>query len=476
MKTKKSNLSIALVLLFAFILLSCNNKNEEKGNNNQKIPTQKANIYKPAQFVDDIVCRTDQSQTYAAYFPVSYNPKIEMPIIVVFDAHARGKMAVKKFKKAADEFGYVVVASNNAKNGLKTINKTINALFDDIFYRFKINENRVYTAGFSGGAKIASSIAIYKGGIAGVIAISSGFAKIGQEIPHKFSFASIVGVEDFNYLELTMLDEQMRQVGFPSMLAITPMGHEWPDENVLLKTIEWLEIQSMKRSIIPVNDNLIRNYSLNTADSINKLMLIGKVYNAKKLYEQFLSTIDGLYDITGYQKSYEEFLKNPDIQKQEAEIELSANNESDKQQEYVSLFKRQDFRKLQNEINVLKSDNQTKNVLKKNSSMRLLNYISMLSYIFTDGAINAGDFDTATKYLDIYKSADPNNPDFYYFEACIFANKNMQKEALKSLGSAVHYGFFDISKLESTDYFVKLRQLPEFEELTKGAKSNFEKI
>lgn len=465
---------IALVFFIVLGQVSCNNNSRENEDNEQN--TQETKVYKPGEFVYNINCKTDQSQSYAAYFPVSYKPNSSFPIIVVFDAHARGKMAVHKFQKAADEFGYIVVASNNAKNGLKTINNTINALIDDVFYRLNIDKKRVYTAGFSGGARVASSVAIYKGGITGVIAIAGGLPKVGQEVSYKFDFAAIVGVEDFNLLELRTLDKQMNQLGFPHLLTITQNGHEWPAEKILRTTVEWFEIQSMKRAIIPVNDNLIRNYSQNMADSINDLVLKGKVYRAKKLYEQFLSTLDGLYDISEYQKSYEELLKNPDIKNQEEEIESSANAETEKQQLYISLFKRQSFKQLLNEINVLKSDRQAKNELKKTRAKRLLNYMSMLSYIFTDGALKNMDLKMAVEYLSIYKKVDPDNSDSHFFEACVFANKNMEKEALKSLKKSAEYGFFDVSRLINERCFDEIRKLTEFENIIAKAKRNFEEF
>jgi len=461
-----------LIILTVIGALSCNNNNKEDRDTEQN--TQTNNVYKPGKFVYKINCRTDQSQSFAAYFPVSYKSNTEFPVIIVFDAHARGKMSVHKFKNIADEFGYIIVASNNAKNGLKTINTTINVLFDDIFYRFKIDKRRVYTAGFSGGARVASSVAIYKGGITGVIAIAGGLPQVGQEVTHKFDFTSIVGIEDFNLLELKTLDKQMDKLGFTHLLTITTGGHKWPDKKTLRKSVEWFEIQAMKRGDIPVNDKLIRDYSQNLADLINNLVLKGKVYQAKILYEQFLSTLDGLFDISGYQKSYEVLLKNPDIKNQQKEIETSAKAEADKQQHYISLFKQQSLKQLINEINMLKSNMQAKNELKKTSSKRLLNYMSMLSYIFTDGALKNKNFKTAVEYLGIYKVVDPDNPDRYFFEACVFANKNMEKEAIKNLESAVDYGFYNISRLKTEKYFAEISKLPEFENVIVKTKVNFE--
>ncbi len=82
----------------------------------------------------------------------------------------------------------------------------------------------------------------------------------------------------------------------------------------------------------------------------------------------------------------------------------------------------------------------------------------------------------AKKYLSIYKKANPNNPDYYFFNACVLANKNMEKEALESLNKAVEFGYFDTSKLKAEKYFGKINKLTEFESIVAKAKINFEEF
>ena len=460
-------------LFFVILFFSSSCKETKKEENTTQTP-QETTLDLPGSFNYHIACRTDQTQSYTAYFPVSYKPGVAFPVIIVFDAHARSKIAANKFKQIADEFSYLVIVSNNAKNGLKTINQTINALFDDVFQRFNIDTRRVYTAGFSGGARIASSIAINKGGIAGVLAVAGGLPQVGQKVSHKFDFAAIVGIDDFNYQELKALDKQMESLHFPHSLIIAQNGHEWPNSKVLHSAVSWLEIQAMKRADIPVNDNLIRNYSQQMADSINSLVLKNKLYDAKKLYEQFLSTLDDLYDISDFQKSYSELLKNPELKKQEQQTEGLAKKEAEKQQLYISLFKAQSFSKISNEINELNTGFKAKNEFKKHSAKRLLNYTSMLSYIFTDNTLKSGDLNLTAKYLDIYKKVDKDNPDYYYFEACVSATHKKTDSAIKNLQKAVEFGFFDTEKLETESCFNEIRKSDEFKTIIAKATENFE--
>jgi hypothetical protein len=78
---------------------------------------------------------------------------------------------------------------------------------------------------------------------------------------------------------------------------------------------------------------------------------------------------------------------------------------------------------------------------------RLINYLSMICYIFTDQALAAGKTELADKYLILYEKTDPENPDVYFFRAKRFAMLSKDREALLSLQKAVDKGFKDVTRL-----------------------------
>src|SRR5947209_16943004 len=94
------------------------------------------------------------------------------PIIFAFDPGARGLMPIEHFKDAAEKYGYIVVGSNNSKNGPNVhLSAIINSFWEDTHNRFPIDDKRVYTSGFSGGARVACGVGyMYEGSVAGVIA------------------------------------------------------------------------------------------------------------------------------------------------------------------------------------------------------------------------------------------------------------------------------------------------------------------
>ncbi len=114
--------------------------------------------------------------------------------------------------------------------------------------RFAIDERRIYTTGFSGGARIASWLALVRPGlVAGVIACSGGFpANISQPSAGQFIFFATAGTEDFNFPEMHQLTRKLKARGITYRLAVFEGGHDWPPKELCSEALGWMEIQAMK--------------------------------------------------------------------------------------------------------------------------------------------------------------------------------------------------------------------------------------
>src|SRR2546425_5466293 len=79
--------------------------------------------------------------------------------------------------------------------------------------------------------------------VAGVIASSAGYpdSKPRKSLP--FVVFGTAGTEDFNYIELRLLD---RALTTPHRVVIFEGGHTLPPDPVALEAIQWLELQAMK--------------------------------------------------------------------------------------------------------------------------------------------------------------------------------------------------------------------------------------
>src|SRR5258708_163709 len=106
-----------------------------------------------------VAVAADSSNSYALYLPSNYSAARRWPLLLVFDPFARGEVSVKLFHDAAEKYGFIVVGSNNSRNFADPSNAIL-LLWADVKEHYTIDPKRIYTAGLSGGAPVASSIAL----------------------------------------------------------------------------------------------------------------------------------------------------------------------------------------------------------------------------------------------------------------------------------------------------------------------------
>jgi dienelactone hydrolase len=198
----------------------------------------------PGALADPVSCADAPSQTYALYVPSTYTPDRPWSVLLAFHPAARGRQLVEKYRAAAERYGYIVAASNNARNGPHAVSAAAaQAMGADVSRRFAIDPKRIYLTGFSGGARVSLALALANDAVAGVIASGAGYLDSRPRQKVNFALFATAGVEDFNYLEMRDMD---RALSSPHFLAIFPGGHTLPPDEVALDAIEWLEVQAMQ--------------------------------------------------------------------------------------------------------------------------------------------------------------------------------------------------------------------------------------
>ena len=191
------------------------------------------------QIVDKVECLAKPEQTYALYLPSRYTPERKWPILYAFDPAARGRIPVERFQAAAEKYGYIVVGSNNSRNGpWKISEQALNAMWGDTHERFALDPRRVYSTGFSGGARVAAAMGSAIADVAGVIACGAGFpnSQVPKKVP--FAFFGIAGSEDFNNTELHQVRREMEAQGAVNRFAEFEGGHGWCPSPLCTEAIE----------------------------------------------------------------------------------------------------------------------------------------------------------------------------------------------------------------------------------------------
>jgi predicted esterase len=250
-------------------------------------------------------CVAKPDQSYAVYLPSQYNPGKRWPIIYAFDPAARGNVPVELMKDAAERHGYIVVGSNNSRNGSWKIEaEAAQAVLEDTHERLSLDDHRVYFAGFSGGARVASQIAQRCKCAAGVLLNGAGFS-LGAPPSRDVTFAvfAAVGNFDFNYPEVAQLDDKLQEAGFPHVLRHFDGPHQWGPASLMEEALAWFRLVAMKQSREPRDDAFIATQIAEATVRSRAFEQSGDSYAAWREYLQEAATFDGLTDATALRQA-----------------------------------------------------------------------------------------------------------------------------------------------------------------------------
>lgn len=256
--------------------------------------------------IERVVCESDAAQSYALYLPSAYTPQKKWPVIYAFDPGARGNIPVKLYRDVAEKYGYIVAGSYNSQNGMQSapLQAAISAMIGDTRKRFSIDEKRVYTTGFSGGARVATRVASScRGCVAGVIACGAGFpSDIKPTEATPFVFYGTVGVDDFNYPELKRLEDKLSALKIPNHIATFEGEHRWASSQLLMEAAEWMELQAMRAGRRVRDDALIEALWKKRVEQTGAVVAAGNAYEAYVSYAALAADFKDLKDVGEFEK------------------------------------------------------------------------------------------------------------------------------------------------------------------------------
>jgi len=258
----------------------------------------------PGVLVSKVSCATQPEQSYALYLPAHYTREKRWPIVYAFDPAARGNVPVELMKDAAEGYGYIVAGSNNSHNGAwKPEADAAQAMFQDTHARLAIDNNRVYFAGFSGGARLASSLAQRCNCAAGVLLNGAGFSPFAPPAADgTFSVFAAVGTFDFNYSEVVDLDAKLEALRYSHALQRFDGPHQWAPANVMDEALAWFRLVSMKEGHEERDMAFIKAQAAEAEKRAKTLEVAGDPYGSWKEYRQAAETFDGLGEAPAFRE------------------------------------------------------------------------------------------------------------------------------------------------------------------------------
>ncbi len=411
------------------------------------------------QVVDRVVCAADPSQSYALYIPVRGDQQ-PLPIVYFFDSHGVGSLPLRKYKTLADTYGFILVGSNNSKNGndWTTTGMIWDRLFSDTHKRLKINEQRIYTAGFSGGAKVASYVAIQHSQVKGVIANGAGLPDGVSAGDFPFSFTAIAGEGDMNMTDLAGLDAGLDRTRTRHRILYFSGIHQWAPAATMRRAFAGLDLDAMAMGLLPGNASEIAAFVAVSKQRVNGEVQSKELVDARQECSVAISYLGGLSDETGwFQREAAGLDRNPEYVKQrDARAKLLTLEENTKA-EYMQHFQQGDMSFWKSTINDLKAKVAAKTTA-SGMYQRLLAYLSLAFYSISNQLINGNQNEAARHFVELYKMADPTNSEAWYFSAILDAREGNVHSAMEDLLSAVSHGFNDRNRLRQQPEFRRLPQ------------------
>ena len=362
----------------------------------------------------NIKCLSDTSVSYTLYLPKGHKAGVSLsPVLFFFDAHQRGVLPVKKYKELADRYGIIFVGSNSSENGQQPglSKKIVRTTINDVKNRLNVDKKNILVAGFSGGARVAVSAAL----------------------TGAFGIRGVIGCA----------------AGFPNVQSLAGMNFRWVGV-VGNRDFNYLELVNVNRQL--------------KSSGFDSHLL---VFDGKHEWPP-VEVVDESLEILFGGKA-REFVEDPASRQWE-------NKEIEGRQFLANAMKSKDLSWWNEKIATLEnSSRQAASESERLMNARLLSFMSMVSFMYANSAIQQNRPEAAKKYLTIYEKVDSENPDVYFLRAEYSMLTGNDKEALTMLEKSAQLGYADREKLLTDRFFTNLKRKAPFKNIIEKVTENKEK-
>ncbi len=433
-----------------------------------------------------VVCQYDRSQSYALYLPSAYSPEKKWPIIYAFDPGARGEIPVKLFHEEAETYGYILAGSNNSQNGPWENNvKAANAVWVDTHLRFRVDDERIYATGFSGGARMASGLSdLLKKPVAGIIACGAGLPKwLTLDKIASSAFFGIAGLADMNYKELKQIDKGLDALNTAHRIRIFDGIHDWPPSELCDEAVEWMELQAIKTGKREKDQAFLQQLYERALRQAKKYEDSGNTYEAFQIYQALREDFSGLAETSAAEAKAAQIESDPAFKKRQEQERRAFEEESklikDIREKFWKLkenigdsFEREKLVRNFHLDQFLEEADKGEDIFRSMMAKRLLQDFSYNVYEQGEISFEAKDYSAAAVFFELVAISSSHQPGVLYKLASAYSLDKQKEKALRTLKEAVERGFSDRERLKKDKSFDPIREEKEFKAILEALKKN----
>ena len=440
--------------LFLFLnFIACNTKEKHPANINNEIVHEVAQVPEAGKVYDR---NTQSNSSYSVYIPKNYSGKEKYPVIIFLDPHGNGNFPVEKYKELAEKFHFLLIGSNDSKNGMNIEQsmKFAGDLLNEASTVLPGKSPEISLAGFSGGAKVAlvggNTIPGFSNTIYCGAALPPGSIRINVPL------LAIAGNHDMNYTEVKNFNQSIDKSGIPHTFIEWKGKHEWPDTSTFIHAFYWNLFTSMRKKVIEKNEGIIEGFKKMIESAINndKNILVKTLFLQEEI--EMLKEISSVND---YKTKLISLINSIQFKQAKSNQDKTLAFEDQRKMEFAEAFENRELPWWNNQIQLLNADKNNE------SNQRILGYISLAAWSYSSKAVAVNNSKFAQKVLEVYKLADPENSEQPFLEACLYSKNEMQDSAIYFLKEAIRLGLVDRSKIENEKELFVLRGRSDFQEL-----------
>ena len=434
--------------------------------------------YATGRIIDSVPIQSNPEESFALYLPVDYKPDTETAALFIFDPAARGPLAIKPFIEAAEKYGLILLCSNNSRNTAYSENFDIaERWFNQVFSNFKINQDQIYAAGFSGGSRLASTIGVLSGLFNGIIGCGAAFSANPSQMPYAkdhFNYVGIVGDLDMNYQEMFRAKDWLDRLGLKNQLYTFNGDHRWPDADLILNAFEWFKLQDYLEGSTAKDPAFINDYLRTQIVKAQEYSGAGQPYRAVQIYEQTIQDLGSEFVLDSLAASVDLLRNSKEFKKAKKEVSSIANLETEWSDKFVGRISNElgrekvpkDFKWWQRELGKLDEEySQSEVSVYQNMGKRLQSMIFAVSIESLQVAVARKNNFEVDYYSALMHANWPDNAFVYYRTASAYASLGNNDKALENLEKSILNGWENKQWILNTKAFNHLRNNSRFLEL-----------
>jgi hypothetical protein len=434
---------------------------------------------KKGAVVDGLTISDSIAESFAMYLPRNYSADKNWPIVFVFDNEGRGINTARLFSSAAEDQGYLIVASNNIskQDSVITNLKKASRLLENLLQNFPIDENRVYTAGLKEGALVASALPAVYPKIKGILVVEDIWINKDYLIQNDEKETIVVFADyksDF-YNEFEENSLLLKPLDYKSLTYYYEGTNTWPATKLISHGLGVFTLNAMldgNEAIDPEIVNKLFQSEIATAESMRRQLNFYKAYELLELMQKKYKYFDKKREIRDLQK---QIRRESLYKEQRSQFNAAKIKESNKRYEYRLLLEEdlsgksfenvgwwsQQFKGIQD---LQKSDN----LAEVEIGYRLEDYLQTYAHKrFQELKMDKVGIDRLILISLLRTIFDKDNPEAYFSIISLSAQDGDYYTSLLYLEDLLKTGYDEFEELYDIPGTLDLRLSPEFNELVK---------